>query len=440
MEITTPLLNVTRTDTEPCCFSLQVEVPAAQVKKAYGQALVKVGAKVRLPGFRPGKVPTARLIKHFAKDIESEARDELINETFKQAIGEQKVKLALNPKLDEKNLPAVNPEEPFIYKVDCEFEPEFTLPEYKGVKLTRKAVTVSDEEVEEYLDNMLESRAKLQQVERPAELGDFLKVSYTAALPEGFEVPENCGYLVKAENGWMGLRDPELLPGTKDKMLGAAVGAEVNLEVAFPEDFREGAFAGKTLAYTIKVLEIQAAVKPELNDEFAQTCQADNVEELKNRTREMLRVQKTRQREDELRNTLLESLMAQLDFPLPPTIVKYNQESVLRDIVRNQQRNGVSEEKIRADIQEHMGQAEEVARRQTRFQYVITAIAEAEDIKVENEEMGQEINYMAQMNRSSVKKTVRDLRDNGQLEQMFQSIRVSKTIDRLIELADITEE
>lgn len=440
MDTTTPLLNVTRTDTEPCCFSLQVEVPAEQVKKAYGQALVKVGAKVRLPGFRPGKIPTAMLVKHFAKEIEGETQELLINDSFKTAIAEQKVKLALNAQLDHESVSAISQGAPFTYVVKCEAEPEFPLPEYKGVKLTKTAVNVTDADVEEYINNLLDSRAKLQQVERPAELGDFLKVTYNATLPEGFEIPKNCEYLVKAENGWLGLREPELLPGTMHKLVGAAVGAEVSLDVTFPEDFREADFAGKTFGYTIKVLEIQAAVRPELNDELAKTCQADNVEELKTRTRDMIRVQKTRERDTELRNTLVEAIMAQVDFPLPPTIVKYNQDSVVREIVRNQQRNGLSEEKIRENIKDAMEQAERIARQRTRFQYVIGAIADAEDIKVENDELTQEVSYMAQMNRSSIKKTVRDMSESGQLGQMMESIRSSKTVDRLMELADITEE
>ena len=440
MDTTTPLLHVTRTDTEPCCFSLQVEVPAEQVKKAYGQALVKVGAKVRLPGFRPGKIPTAMLVKHFAKEIEGETQEQLINDSFKTAIAEQKVKLALNAQLDHDSVSAISQGAPFTYVVKCEAEPEFTLPEYKGVKLTKPAVNVTDADVEEYLNNLLDSRAKLQLVERPAELGDFLKVTYNATLPEGFEVAKHSEYLVKSENGWLGLREPELLPGTMHKLVGAAVGAEVSLDVTFPADFREADFAGKTLADTIKVLEIQAAVRPELNDELAKSCQADNVEELKTRARDMIQAQRTRERGTALRNTLVEAIMAQVDFPLPPTIVKYNQDSVVRDMVRSQQRNGLSEDKIRENIKESMEQAEHIARQRTRFQYVIGAIADAEDIKVENDELTQEVSYMAQMNRSSLKKTVRDMSESGQLGQMMESIRSSKTVDRLMELADITEE
>ncbi|HOG50442.1 MAG TPA: trigger factor [Lentisphaeria bacterium] len=440
MDITAPLPNVTRTDTEPCCFSLQIEVPAEQVKKAYGQALAKVAAKVRLPGFRPGKVPTAILVKQYGKEIEAETQELLINDSFKTALGQQKDKLALQAQLDHDSISAINQDAPFTYVVKCEAEPEFTLPEYKGVKLTRAAISVTDENVEEYLGNLLDSRARLQQVERPAELGDFLKVSYNATLPEDFEVGKNGEYLVKAENSWLGLREPELLPGTMQKLVGAEVGAEVSLDVTFPEDFREADFAGKTFPYVITVLEIQAAVRPELDDELAKSCHAENVEDLKKRVRDMIHTQKTKEREEELRNTLIEAIMAQVDFPLPPTIVEYNRENVIREIVRTQQRNGVSEEKIREGIKESMDRAEQIARQRTRFRYVIDAIADAEGIKVENEELSQQVSTMAMMSRSSLKKTVREMTQSGQLMQMADSIRSTKTIDRLMELADITEE
>jgi len=156
--------------------------------------------------------------------------------------------------------------------------------------------------------------------------------------------------------------------------------------------------------------------------------------------RDRIHNQKTREREEELRNTLIEALMAQVDFPLPPTIVEYNRENVVREIVRTQQRNGVSEEQIRETIKESMDKADQIARQRTRFQYLIEAIADAEGIKVENEELSQQINIMATMNRSSVKKTFREMTQSGQLMQMADSIRSSKTIDRLMELADITEE
>ena len=440
MDTTAPLLNVTRTDTEPCCFSLQIEIPAEQVKKTYNQALAKVSAKVRLPGFRPGKIPTAILVKNYAKEIEAETQEQLINHSFKTAIGQQKDKLALQAQLDHDSVSPLNQDAPFSYVVKCEAVPEFTLPEYKGVKLTRSAINVTDEDVKEQLDNLLDSRARLQQVERPAELGDFLKVSYSATLPEDFEVSKNGEYLVKTENSWMGLREPELLPGTTQKLVGAEIGAEISLDVTFPEDFRETDFAGKTFPYMIKVLEIQAAVRPELDDEFAKSCQAENVEDLKKRMRDMIQERKTKEREEGLRNTLIEAIMSQVDFPLPPTIVEYNRDNVIREIVRAQQRNGVSEEQIRETIKEYVDKAEQIARQRTRFQYVIEAIADAEGIKVENEELSQHVNIVASMNRSSVKKTLREMIQSGQLMQMSDSIRSGKTVDRLMELADITEE
>ena len=141
-----------------------------------------------------------------------------------------------------------------------------------------------------------------------------------------------------------------------------------------------------------------------------------------------------------MRNTLIEAIMSQVDFPLPPTIVEYNRDNVIREIVRAQQRNGVSEEQIRETIKESVDKAEQIARQRTRFQYVIEAIADAEGIKVENEELSQHVNIVASMNRSSVKKTLREMIQSGQLMQMSDSIRSGKTVDRLMELADITEE
>ena len=208
-------ITTTKHELEPCRVQLDIEVPASRVDQVYSQAVQRFKQEANIPGFRPGKAPDSLLERRFPKEIQNEAIQRLVNESLQKAIQEEDLTIQTRPEVaDEENL-EVQKGTSFCFSVSFDIAPDFELPEYKGLKIDKEKEQVSDEEIKEFLDGWLQQRAEYEKVDRPAQSGDVLKVSYEGQLTDGTddteEWSESQKQLLKAEDTWLALQEPELL-------------------------------------------------------------------------------------------------------------------------------------------------------------------------------------------------------------------------------------
>ncbi|NMA45143.1 MAG: trigger factor [Lentisphaerae bacterium] len=439
MDNSTLALTVTRTETAPCCCEISIEIPPERVQKVYDSVVAKVSRQAKLPGFRAGKVPRAMLLSRYGKEIEAETIEQLMSTSHREMVKKEKLELAISPEvLDAEGL-SLELGQPFTFKIKCEYIPEITLPEYKGLHLSREVVVVGDEQVDEYIDNWLQARQSFAKVERAAQQQDMLQVSYKAQLPESLEVPEKSKYLVEAENTWLVLREPEMLPGVMTALVGVSAGDEKDITLTFPADYREECLADKSLPYHFSIKEVHGRQVPELTEELAKEAGTEGIADLRAKVKSSIEGQEKRRGDMQLREQLVNTILSGLDFPLPPTVFRQEKESLLKQYYEQETRGGAKPEELREKSQEMAARAEGEAAARLRRHYVLDAIAKAEDIAVENREISSMVSYFARYEQVSPKIMVKRMQESGQIPSLIANLVENKTIDQLLSWADIAE-
>lgn len=439
MESNSIALDITCTETAPCCLTMTVKVPAARAKSVYDNVTKKVASQVKVPGFRSGKIPAKILNARFGNEILAETSQRLVQDFFELAAKEKGLNLATRPQLVDGDIPEYKIGEDFSFAMHFEVFPDVVLPEYKGIQVTQNAIVVSDSEVEDALNGWLEQRSTFEKVERPAQKNDMLKLSYHADVPEELVEDKALSYLLKADNTWMVLREPEYLPGAQTALLGVAADEQKDVEISFPEDFRFEELKGKTLLYHFSVKEVQAQVMPALDEKIFQEVGVKDSEELHERIRKSLVYGKTSQEEEKVRAQVIDALLSGQDFAVPPTLLKKRKESLMENFLQSLQRDLLSDDEKNAKIAAYESEAEAQASRDLRRIVLLEKIAEVEKITGSQSEIMNVIGMMAQREGITFDVALRRLHDSGQITSLVSSIVESKAIALLVKEAVKTE-
>lgn len=430
---------VTNTELEPCKLMFDIEVAADSVKRAYDATVVTLNKKVKLPGFRSGKVPRQILESRFGKELEGETIENLIQTAFRQALKEQDVApFGAQPQLPENFVPVLKQGEPFKFAITFEVYPTFELPQYEGLNLTKQSVKVDDEEIEGFLQTMRENHTEYNVADKPAEKGDMLKADYQATLPEGLEEEDKPNYLLKGENSWVMLREPELFPGITTILAGLKAGDEKDAEITFPETHYNQALKGKTLQYHFKVNEVHGATLPELNDEFAKKFGLDSLNALKDAYRSNQVATLESQAKSDLYEQIRNILAGAADFPLPPSIVADATARTKARLEQQAKQEGKSEDEIKEMSDELTQRAEAQARNNIRAEMIISKIANKESIGVDYQEVMKTIGYIAQRENKTPENAFKALQKNGVLDNICAGILTNSTLDFIISKANVT--
>lgn len=413
---------------------LDIEVSKDTVRHVMGRVEAEFRKHARIPGFREGKAPRSLLKRHYGPRIMSETKDRILREGVRSALAEADVQPLTVPQIENEQQLTITEGEDFVFAVEFDVPPAFELPDYKALDLPTGAAEVEEEKVESFIQELLSSRVSYETVERPARKGDLVKASYEAKIDDDLEVPASAKFLASATETWVALREPEVLPGIAEALVGVEAGSEKDVDVQFPEEFYEAAFAGKTLAYHFEIMEIQAASTPELTDEFARDLGAESAEDVRTRVRSNLEMQEQREKAEAVRQAVIDQLLEKVDFEVSPALLARESYDVLVNLYQEAARSGKKEEELQENLDALRQQAEEQATKNLRQRFVLEKIAAAEGIELDPSELNSTIKMMAQYQRVTEKKVLQRLRESGRLYDLMDSLRANHTIQRIIEL------
>ncbi len=437
MENTNAVIQVTREETAPCCQTLKITVPAEMTQRIYKQTIRDVGNQVKLPGFRSGKIPANVLTSHFAKEIQSESLDRAVNAGIREAVKD--LRLATSPKFEGDQPAAFKSGEPLEFSVTCETAPVFIIPEYKGIKVTRTVKTVSDDDVADSIRGWLEQMASYEKIDRPAAANDLVKVNYKAECPEGVELTDEVKMALEGSNSWLFLREPERFPGISVAIAGMSAGDAKDVQVSYPANHNVAALAGRTLTYHVELIEVHGKNIPALDEKALERAGVKTEEELKDRIRKSLETRNSQEAESQVAESVISQLLAGQNFELPPSILHAQVEANLKEIWNREAARGAKPEEIRERGVEYNDQATKAATMTLRRTYMLMRLADAENIQVAPEEMTGVINYLAHMEGKKPEQAVQELQKSGRLTEIYEDMRLRKTVKRLVELANITD-
>ena len=428
-----PPVNTNLESINPSRVKINAEVGADDLAKQLDRAARQIGAEMRMPGFRKGKVPAQIVIQQIGREaVFEQALRESLPDWYERAILSSGVSPIGEPELDVSGVPADG--EALNFSIEISVRPPAELGEYKGIEVGRPDPEVPEGAVEAELDRMRESLAALNPVDRPGADGDHLLVDFVGEVDD---VPFDGG---TANDYLLELGGESLIDGFEQGLIGAAAGEERKVEVTFPDDYHAELLAGKPAVFTVSVKEVREKQLPELDDEFAaDNSDLDTVEELRaDIAGKILHAQEHRV-EDEYREAVLDAVAAEAKLELSEELVAARAEELWERIERQISGSGMTAEtylqmrgKTREEVVE---EAKPDAERGLRREAVLEAIAEAESIEVDEAEMLEALKPPAGQ-KGKPEKLLKRLRNEGRDALLIEEIRLRKAADHLIEVAE----
>ena len=431
-------MNVTVENLAPCKKLLRVDVDAQTVDATFEKVTKEFLGQARVPGFRPGKVPRETILKLYGKQIEGQAKEEIIKKSFHDAIKGQNLRVVHYSDVEEIQF---GKGQNMLYTSTLETAPEFELPEYKGivVKVPSAVVTIHDEE--NAMKALREQKSKFEDPKRPSEKDDYLVINYKGTCegkPITDFVPTAAGLAAK-QNFWISLGEKSFLPGFGEQLLGVSAGDRRTVKVELPVESEEKALAGKQLEFDVEVVNVQVRILPEINDDFAKSFGAENLEKLKEGIRTDLEREIKYKQNQAIRNEILRNLDERVQFELPNSVVEAQTRNNVYEIVGENQRRGVDNDTIDQHKGEIFNHAAGTAKNKVKTSFILGRIAEKENIGATDEDLTRYILATANHYKMKPEKLVKQIQSEGSVNEIRNQIIMSKVIDWLQLNAKIEE-
>lgn len=417
-------------DLTPVRKQLAVEVDADEVAREHGAVLRRFVAQVRLPGFRQGKAPASIVRTRFAKEIEEDVRDRLLSRLYREATQEKGLRPLGDPVLEK-----LTHEEgqPFRFEASFEVLPSFTAQGYREVHARQPKAVVTDDEVRATLEDIRKGNSRLVTADKAAEDGDVLLTDVHGTPAEGEPFHR--------ENALIEVGGEGHLPEFDAALRGAAAGADLDVTVAYPADHPARELAGKAVRYQIHVHEVKAREVPALDDAFAKDLgDFETLDALRTRVRTDLEARKTDAARSAVRQSVLDKVLLENPIALPEHLVNDELRHRVEDMVRSLVMQGVDVEKMDLDWKEIGARQEEPARKTVHARLVLDAIAQAEGLSVDDEELDTRLGREAERMGETKGGLRRRLQEGGSLEALKIQMVREKTLDFLTSVANISVE
>lgn len=431
-------MNVTIEKLAPCRKLLKVDVEAKAVEEAYESVTTEYQRGVKLPGFRPGKVPREIITRNFSRDLEVEVRRRLVGDCYKKALAEHKIHAVGSPEVKEGTF---TKGQNFTFDITIETAPEFELPEYKGLPAKKETRGVTDEDVTRALDVLRNRAATYNDVDRPAQEGDIVVVNYTGTSEDRplTDFAPTARGLTKQENFWMEIKPGHFVPGFTEQLAGAVKGDKRTVTVDFPQDFVSEPLSGRKAVYQVEIVQVKEKILPELNDAFAQQWGGEGIDKLRENVRKDLENELTVKTRRHVRSQLVEGLSQRVQCELPESLVAGETRNAIYEIVAENQQRGVAKEVIDEKKNEIFSYASSSAKEKLKIAFLLGRIAEQEKITVSQDEILGRIYAMSEERQVKPDKLIKDLQKNNGINQIHEQILMGKVVDFLEKNAQVEE-
>ena len=414
---------------------LDVEVTPETVRQGVEAKIRELGRQVRVPGFRPGKAPRRVIENRLGRDyIYMEALQEQLPGWYSQAVVETDLRPIDQPEIHFDD--PLDEEEGFKFSATVEVRPEADLGDYKSVEVPRREVEVSDEDVEESMEELRGQFATLAAIEeRPAQDGDFVILDFSGERLTGGPVEG-----ADAEDYMLEIGRGELLPAFEENIVGMNAGDRKQFGVTFPMDYAEESLRGESVLFNVHVKEIKERDLPPLDDEFVkEASEFETLDELRAAMREQLEAAAEQRVDGEFRGRVLDVVAEGVDVQVPEVMVHEKAHEMVDSFERSVRSQGMEPEQYYqlagTDHHEFEERVRPDAEDTVKKELVLEAVAAAEGIVAEEDEVMHEISHLAEDSERSVQEIAQVLRNNGTYSMLEEEISRQKALDFLVENA-----
>ncbi|WLV23704.1 trigger factor [Aciduricibacillus chroicocephali] len=407
---------------------LTFEVSSERFEEALDTAFNKVVKQVSVPGFRKGKMPRGMFEKRFGvESLYQDAIDAVLPSAYPEAVKEAGIEPVDQPSIDVEE---IERGKGIVFKAEVTVKPEVELGEYKGLEVEVESVEVTDEEVDQAIDQVRNQQAELV-VKEEGEIveGDTAVIDFEGFHNgEAFEGGKGDNYSLEIGSG-------QFIPGFEEQLVGKKSGEDTEVKVTFPEDYHETSLAGQEATFKVHIHEIKEKEVPELDDEFAKDQDAESVADLKAKTREKLEADKKQAAENAKREALLEQATDNAKVDIPEAMVETETDRMVQEFEQRLQMQGMTLDLYTQfsgqSVDDLRGQMKENASERVKTNLVLEAIFEQENLEVSDEDANKELEQMAEMYQTDVEQLKAML--GGNTEMIKEDLKYRKAIEFLDE-------
>lgn len=380
-------MQVTETMSEGLRREFKVVVPASELDSKVSERLDDLKGKVRINGFRPGKVPAAQLRRMYGRSAMAEAIEATMRDVNAKIVADNNFRLAMQPKVtlpeDEKSVEAViEGKSDLAYTVAMEILAPIELTDFKSISVTRLSADVQDAEVEEGIKRIAEQNRPFAAKAEGAAAAkdDRVTISFVGTI-DG--VPFEGG---SAEDVPLVLGSGSFIPGFEDQLIGAVAGDKRKVDVSFPENYPAAQLAGKQAAFDVTVKSVEAPQEVAIDDEFAKSLGLESLDKVKAAVRERIQRENDSVAKQKTKRALFDVLDERHKFPLPPALVEQEFENLWQTATNELKEQGKTFEDENTTEEKEREEYQRIADRRVRLGLLLDEIARKNEIKVTDEE------------------------------------------------------
>ena len=420
-------MEVSIEDISSLTRKITVTVPGEEVQPKLNAEYDKVRKDVKIKGYRRGKVPRELVVKSYKLQVENEVGEKLVQETYFDAIEKEKIDPVTHPEISSI---VYNEDGSFTYIAHVDVRPVFELGEYKGLEIEKTEAEVSEAEIQKELEIMQREMAALRSVEDRAIAAHDVVVIDFQGYHKGNAIKQvkNENYSIDVGSGKMGVE-------FEQKLIGMKKGEEASHEVSYQDTHPNPFLKGRTIQFKIAIKDVKERVLADLDDEFAKDVDKSfaTLDDLKNSIREHRLKERTNIAEGMVTDRIMQKLLENYDFEVPNRLVAFEIEQMIKETEQQLERNGYTLEAAGISKDKLVEENKEIAQKRVRGDFLLKKIAEAEKIKVEEEDLERSFKRIGDQYKMSVAEVKEYFKSRNDLLPLMNELLNEKVLNFLKE-------
>ena len=427
-------MQVTETNSDGLKHEMTVVIAAADIERRVTDRLSEIGRTIRLPGFRPGKVPLTVLRKRYGPSVMGEVLERTVSDSSTEALRERNLRPALQPKVE---IVSFNEGADLQYKLAVEVLPQIEVANLGEIQIERLKPTIPEDEIDRALERIAKQQRKAEPIERAAEKGDIVVMDFVGSVA-GVAFPGG-----SAKDYSLELGSSSFIPGFEDQLLGIKAGEERIVKVDFPSDYGAEDLAGKAAEFKVNAKAVKALAEQAIDESLAQAVGLENLEALRQTVRERIERDYSGIARQKLKRQLLDRLAERHDFIVPAGMVDIELDTIWRQYQAQLERakqSGAEQTEPPKDEAAVKAEYKDIAERRVRLGLVLAEIGGKNNLTVTQDELNRAIAEEARRFPGQERNVIEYYRNNpGAVDGLRAPIYEDKVVDFILELAQVTD-
>jgi trigger factor len=426
-------MQVTEVSSDGLKRDFKVVIEAKEISEKVEHRLREISARVKIPGFRPGKAPIKLLKQRYGPSVMGEVLERAVTDSSAQALNERGLRPAVQPKIA---IDSFEDGKDLEFSMAIELLPEIQPMDFATLELERVKIKVPDEEVSAALERLAASRKETKALEtpRPAQSGDVVVLDFKGTV-HGEALPGMAG-----EDHHLELGSNSFIAGFEDQLVGAAVGESRTVNITFPEGYGNEKLSGQPAVFECTIKEIRESVPAELNDELAKSMGAESLDDLRDKVKERLAQDYDGFSRMRMKRAILDQLSEAHDFEVPEGMVDLEFDAIWHQVEHDREHGRVDPDDEGKDDEEVKAEYRDIAERRVRLGLLLSEVGRLNQIEVTQEEVNKALFQEAQRHPGQEQQVVEYYRSKPEAQaQLRAPIFEDKVIDFIIDLAKVAE-